>query len=140
MKEYAKTIQVSKMYLKEDLSQTTLACRTSAAASTMAGSTVVECYGFVLPSMSLGRTTTVGSNGCNSHHAFFGSEMSFVVAGKGYNAYQKMNGSDLTSVSIGFNGIAPTRCSCPHVVGIVLTVARLSDTFLVFYIVLQRTQ
>ena len=32
MKEYAKTIHVSKMYLKEDLSQTTPSCRTSAAA------------------------------------------------------------------------------------------------------------
>ena len=57
MKEYAKTIHVSKMYLKEDLSQTTPACRTSATARQRQRRPWSSVTVFFLPSRSLAPTS-----------------------------------------------------------------------------------
>ena len=112
-----KTIQGSKVNLKDDFSQTTAASRKSATErpkQRRPWSTVT----YFLPRRSLapssmeaalesmGRTTTVTGNGCNSIMLSSGLRFSFVVTGKDDNAYQKrMAGPD-----VGVDRTARPRC------------------------------
>ena len=105
------------MNLKDDFSQTTAASRKSATERQKQRRPWSTVTYFLLrrnlaPSNmeaaleTIGRTTTVTGNGCNSIMLSSGLRFSFVVAGKDGNAYQKrMAGPD-----VGVDRSARPRC------------------------------